>query len=113
MQFSALWHPLPYSSPCTTTRSGAPLGGGASGGPGPIPGRFWRTGVPSFRRCSAEPVHSGSVKYRCRSAIALTIALPGPWPRAPETKTKKTHLRVTFAGWQVKTSQLDNLSLFY
>ena len=33
MQFSsALWESLPYSSPCTTTRSGAPLGGDASGG---------------------------------------------------------------------------------
>ena len=38
--------------------------GNISGGPGSIPGRFWRTGVPSFRRCSAEPLHSGSVKYR-------------------------------------------------
>ena len=38
--------------------------GNVSGGPGSIPGRFWRTGVPSFRRCSAEPLHSGSVKYR-------------------------------------------------
>ena len=27
-------------------------------------GDFWRTGVPSFRRCSTEPLHSGSVKYR-------------------------------------------------
>ena len=38
--------------------------GNVSGGPGSIPGRFWRTGVPSFRRCSAEPLHFGSVKYR-------------------------------------------------
>jgi len=38
--------------------------GSVSGGPGSIPGRFWRTGVPSFRRCSAEPLYSGSVKYR-------------------------------------------------
>ena len=38
--------------------------GNVPGGPGSIPGRFWRTGVPSFRRCSAEPLHSGSVKYR-------------------------------------------------
>ena len=38
--------------------------GNVSGGPGSIPGRFWRTGVPSFRRCSTEPLHSGSVKYR-------------------------------------------------
>ena len=37
--------------------------GNVSGGPGSIPGRFWRTGVPSFRRCSTEPLHSGSVKY--------------------------------------------------
>ena len=35
-----------------------------SGEPGSIPGRFWCTGVPSFRRCSGEPLHSGSVKYR-------------------------------------------------
>ena len=65
MQFSsALWEPLPYSSPCTTTRSGATLGGDASGEAGSIPGRFWCTGVPSFRRYSAEPLHCGSVKYR-------------------------------------------------
>ena len=38
--------------------------GNVSGGPGSIPGRYWRTGVPSFRRCSAEPLHSSSVKYR-------------------------------------------------
>ena len=38
--------------------------GNVSGGPGSIPGQFWRTGVPSFRRCSAQPLHSGSVKYR-------------------------------------------------
>ena len=38
--------------------------GNVSGGRGSIPGQFWRTGVPSFRRCSAEPLHSGSVKYR-------------------------------------------------
>ena len=38
--------------------------GNVSGGPGSIPGRFWRTGVPSFRRCSTESLHSGSVKYR-------------------------------------------------
>ena len=38
--------------------------GNVSGGPGLIPRRFWRTGVLSFRRCSAEPLHSGSVKYR-------------------------------------------------
>ena len=38
--------------------------GNVSGGPGSIPGRFWRSGVPSFRRCSTEPLHSGSVKYR-------------------------------------------------
>ena len=38
--------------------------GNVSRGPGSIPGRFWRTGVPSFRRCSTEPLHSGSVKYR-------------------------------------------------
>ena len=40
------------------------LAGNVSGGPGSIPGRFWRIGVPSFRRCSAQPLHSGSVKYR-------------------------------------------------
>ena len=57
------------------------------GGAGSIPGRSGRTGVPSFRRCSAEPLHSGSVKYRdSRSAIALTITLPGPWPWAHEKK---------------------------
>ena len=44
---------------------------------------------PPSGRCSAEPLHSGSVKYRCRSAIALTIALLGPWPGAPEKKKKK------------------------
>ena len=38
--------------------------GNVSGGPGSIPGQFWRTGLPSFRRCSAEPLHSNSVKYR-------------------------------------------------
>ena len=48
--------PVTYSSPCTTTRSGAPLGGGASGGPGSIPGRFWRTGVPSFRRLLGKAI---------------------------------------------------------
>ena len=40
--------------------------GSVSGGPGSIPGRFWHTGVPSFGRCSAEPLiilQSGSVKY--------------------------------------------------
>ena len=63
--------------------------GNVSGGPGSIPGRFWRTGVPSFRRCSTEPLHSGSVKYRwCRSAIALTIALPGPGRGRLKKKTK-------------------------
>ena len=41
--------------------------GNVSGGPGSIPGRFWRTGVPSFRRRSAEPLHSGSVK--CRDVV--------------------------------------------
>ena len=65
--------------------SGAPLGGERFRGPGSIPGRFWGTGVPSFRRCSAEPLHSGSVNIsRCRSVIALTIAILGPWPGAPE-----------------------------
>ena len=44
------------------TRSGALLGGERFRGPGLIPGRFWRTGVPSFRRCLAVPLHSGSVK---------------------------------------------------
>ena len=38
--------------------------GNVFGGPGSIPRRFWRTAVPSFRRCSAEPLHSGSLKYR-------------------------------------------------
>ena len=47
--------------------------GNVSGGPGSIPGRFWRTGVPSFRRCSTEPLHSGSVKYR-------DVARPLHWP---------------------------------
>ena len=63
MQFSALWDPLPDSSPCTPTRW-CPVGRGASGGPGSIPGPFWRTGVPSIRRDLTEPLHSGSVKYR-------------------------------------------------
>ena len=88
MQIAALWDPLPDSSPCTPTRW-CPVGRGPSGGPGSIPGLFWRTGVPSIRRYSAEPLHSGSVKYRCRLAIALTIALLGPWPWAPEKKKKK------------------------
>ena len=60
--------------------------GSVSGGPGSIPGRFWRTGVPSFRRCSGEPLHSGSVKYR---DVAEPIALPGPWAWAPKKKKKK------------------------
>ena len=47
--------------------------GNVSGGPGSIPGRFWRTGVPSFRRCSTEPLHSGSVKYR-------DVVRPLHWP---------------------------------
>ena len=78
MQFSTLWDPLPYSSPCTTTRSGAPLGGGASWG----------------RQRSAVLLCLGGggvllCKYRCRSAIALTIALLGPWTGAPERKKKR------------------------
>ena len=85
MQIAALWDPLPDSSPCTPTRW-CPVGRGPSGGPGSIPGLFWRTGVPSIRRYSAEPLHSGSVKYRCRLAIAMTIVLLGPWPWAPEKK---------------------------
>ena len=74
---AALWDPLPYSSPSTPDCSGAPFGRGTfPGGQVRSLGDF---GVPSFRRCSTEPLHSGSVKYRwCCSAIALTIALPGP-----------------------------------
>ena len=47
--------------------------GNVSGGPGSIPGRFWRTAVPSFRRYSTEPLHSGSVKYR-------DVVRPLHWP---------------------------------
>ena len=62
MQFSALWDCLPYGSPNTPDCLGAPLGGERLRGAGSIPGRFWRTGIPSFRRCSAEPLHSGSFR---------------------------------------------------
>ena len=73
MQFSALWDSLPYSSPSTPDCSGAPLGEECFRGPSSIPGRFWRTGVPSFRRCSTESLHSGSVKYR-------DVVWPLHWP---------------------------------
>ena len=108
MQIAALWDPLPDSSPCTPTRW-CPVGRGPSGGPGSIPGLFWRTGVPSIRRYSAEPLHSGSVKYRCRLAIALTIALLGPWPWAPEKK-KKTSEKCGPPGsnlWRRKNKQIN------
>ena len=62
MQFSPLWDCLPYGSPNTPDCLGAPLGGERLRGAGSIPGRFWRTGIPSFRRCSAEPLHSGSFR---------------------------------------------------
>ena len=69
MQFSALWDSLPYSIPSTPDCSGARLGGDplrgrGGGGVDSIPGRFWRSVVPSFSRCSAEPLRSSSVKYR-------------------------------------------------
>ena len=67
MQVPALWDPLPDSRPSTLAAQVPRWAGSVSGGPGSIPGRFWRTGVPSFRRCSAEPLHSGSVKYRVMS----------------------------------------------
>ena len=89
MQFSALWDSLPYSSPSTPDCPGAPL----SGGPGSFPGQFWRTGVPSFRRCSTESLHSDSVKYR-------DVVWPLHWP---------LHYRVR--GWgrlQKKTPVWDN-----
>ena len=38
--------------------------GEEGGGVDSIPGRFWRSVVPSFSRCSAEPLRSSSVKYR-------------------------------------------------
>ena len=64
--------------------------GNVSGGPGSIPGRFWRTGVPSFRRCSTEPLHSGSVKYRdvvrpLHWPLHYQVRVEGAW------KKKKTH----------------------
>ena len=65
-KFSALWDSLAYSNIAVLARPTAQVprwAGNVSGGPRSIPGRFWRTGVPSFRRCSAEPSHSGSVKY--------------------------------------------------
>ena len=94
-KFSALWDSLPYSSPSTPDCSGPVLGGERfrGGGAGSIPGRSGRPGVPSFRRCLAEPLHSGSVKYRdSRSAIALTITLPGPWPWTNEKKNELQYL---------------------
>ena len=66
--------------------------GSVSGGAGSIPERFWRTGVPSFRRCSAEPWHSGSVKYRdVVRPLHRHIALPGPWLGVPEKQILKKH----------------------
>ena len=47
--------------------------GSVSGGVGSIRGRFWRSGVPSFRRYLAEPLHCGSVKYR-------DVVRPLHWP---------------------------------
>ena len=66
--------------------------GSASGGPGSIPGGFWRTGVPSFRCCSTEPLHSGAVKYR-------DFVRPLHWPlyywvrNRGRLKKKHTHRR--------------------
>ena len=64
MQFSALWDSLPYSSPSTPDCSGAPLGGERFQG-------VRRTGVPSFRRCSAEPLH---YRVRGREPLKKSVA---------------------------------------
>ena len=62
--------------------------GNVSGGPGSFPGRFWRTGVPYFRRCSAKPLHSGSVSIvmsfgPCTDHCTTGSVAGGAW------KTKK------------------------
>ena len=89
MQSPALWDPLPNSSPCTQTAQVPRWAGSVPGGPGSIPGRFWRTGVPSFRRCSTEPLHSGSVKYFVMSLGHLhDHCTTGSGLRAPEKKKK-------------------------
>ena len=64
-------------------------------------------GVPSFRRHSAEPLHSTSVKYAGAIilAIALTIAALalGPWLRTPEKK--KNTCRRGLIQWTYSSSQ--------
>ena len=78
--------------------------GNVSGGPGSIPGRFWRTGVPSFRRCSTEPLHSGSVKYRdvarpLHWPLQYQVRVEGAWKK----KKKKNHLESVSEIWIINT----------
>ena len=74
--------------------------GNVSGGPGSIPGRFWRTGVPSFRRCSTEPLHSGSVKYRdvvrpLHWPLHYQVRVEGAWEKKNKKKLQVIHANLS------------------
>ena len=78
--------------------------GNVSGDPGSIPGRFSRTCVPSFRRCSAEPLHSGSVKYR---DVVRPLHRPmryrvRGWRRLEKTKKRFQGIMKAFSGMSVR-----------
>ena len=68
---STLWDPLPYNSPCTLAVQ-VPRQAGSVWGPGSIPGRFWRTGVPSSGVAWQGHCTSALLSI-CRPAIALTF----------------------------------------